>query len=85
MRPHLYRISVVGHLGDVGRAAFEGVEIVRGVGHTDLVGNLDQAALFGLLARVNALALELVEVRREDRPARRPRRLPRPAPTGLVS
>jgi hypothetical protein len=68
VRSHLFRISVAGHLGRLGREAFAGMEIVYANGRTDLVGELDQAALFGLLARVQALALELVEVRREVEP-----------------
>jgi hypothetical protein len=64
VRPHRYRISIAGHLGPATREAFGGMEIVCAEGRTDVVGEVDQAALFGMLARVRALALELVEVQR---------------------
>ena len=70
MGPHGYRISVAGHLGPAAREAFDGLEIVCAEGRSDVVGELDQAALFGLLARVQALALELVAVQREVAPLR---------------
>ena len=69
MRPHPYRISVAGHLGPCGQEAFAGMEIVCVNGRTDLCGMLDQAAMFGLIAQVQRLALELLDVHREDRPA----------------
>ena len=60
-----YEIRVRGRLSDSAMAAFEGmrasVEPVETVLHGPV---LDQAALYGLLDRVQALGLELVEVRR---------------------
>lgn len=66
MGTHPYRISVAGHLGRLAQDAFGGMKVVYDNGHTDLYGELDQSALFGLLARVQTLALELVAVRREE-------------------
>jgi len=60
-----YEIRVKGRLSDSVAAAFEGmrasVEPVETVIHGPV---LDQAALYGLLDRIQALGLELVEVRR---------------------
>ena len=60
-----YEIRVKGRLSDSLMAAFEGmrasVEPVETVIHGPV---LDQAALYGLLDRIQALGLELVEVRR---------------------
>jgi hypothetical protein len=60
-----YEIRVRGRMSDSAMAAFEGmrasVEPVETVLHGPV---LDQAALYGLLDRVQALGLELVEVRR---------------------
>lgn len=60
-----YEICVGGHLGEMIRAAFADLRIqVRG-GDTVLSGVMaDQAALFGVLRQVEALGLELIEVRR---------------------
>jgi hypothetical protein len=63
---HSYCISIAGHVGHLAHDAFDGMDVVRADSRTHLRGKLDQEALFGLLARVQALALELVEVRRED-------------------
>jgi hypothetical protein len=65
---HRYRIVVSGVLGESGRQAFEGFKIEQVGADTALHSDLDQAALFGALNRILALGLELVEVRREDRP-----------------
>lgn len=68
MRRHRYRITIRGHLGLAARGAFDGLEIVCADGRTDITAELDQAALFGLLAKVQSLALELVEVHRDTTP-----------------
>jgi hypothetical protein len=60
-----YRIRVRGRFGRTMRAAFPGLHAQTRGGDTVLSGVLpDQAALFGVLARVEALGLELLEVRR---------------------
>jgi hypothetical protein len=38
--------------------------------HTVLIGRLDQSALYGVLAEVEALGLELLEVHRHNRRGR---------------
>ncbi|MGH3210154.1 MAG: hypothetical protein ACRDNO_20605 [Trebonia sp.] len=60
-----YQIRVRGRLGRTMRAAFPSLNAeVHGV-DTVLTGPLaDQAALYGVLARIEALGLELIEVRR---------------------
>jgi hypothetical protein len=65
MRPHLYRITIAGHLSRLDQDAFGGMRVVSADGQTDLIGQLDQSALYGLIARVQSLALELVAVQRE--------------------
>jgi hypothetical protein len=61
-----YEIYVRGELGETLLAGFPLLDAVRRDGATVLVGVLpDQAALFGVLAQVEALGLELLEVRRD--------------------
>lgn len=62
-----YQIRVRGVLGRTIQAAFPDL-IARAEGpDTVLAGPLpDQAALYGVLARIEALGLELLEVRRES-------------------
>ena len=64
-QPQLYRIRVRGRLGQTIRTAFPTLRARTAGGDTVLTGALaDQAALYGVLAEVEALGLELVEVRR---------------------
>jgi len=57
-------IRVRGHLGETLLSAFPDMEATQRNGETVLAGTLpDQAALFGVLARVEALGLDLLEVR----------------------
>lgn len=68
MKPVRYVITVEGRLGSAARSAFEGLTITATEGgRTSLEGELDQSALFGILLKVQSLALELVGVRRLDR------------------
>ena len=61
-----YEIHVRGHLGDTLLAAFPGLRAEMRRGETVLVGPLpDQAALHGVLGEIEALGLELLEVRRK--------------------
>ncbi|MFY9776094.1 MAG: hypothetical protein WAK28_16155 [Trebonia sp.] len=62
MHSHRYRITVEGALGRVGCAAFEEFSIVSNDGHTSLIADLDQAALYGALIRIQSLGLELMEL-----------------------
>jgi hypothetical protein len=71
VRPHggivaqaTYQIRVVGTLDSAARDAFEDLVVETEPTLTVLRGQLDQAALHGLLDRVRALGLELVDVRR---------------------
>jgi hypothetical protein len=62
---HDYRIVVAGRLGEISSYALAPYEVEASNGHSVIhAPELDQAALFGLLAQVQALALQLVEVRR---------------------
>ena len=63
--PPRYRIRVSGTLSDRLLAAFPELDPLTDRGDTVLEGDLpDQAALHGVLATIEALGLELLEVRR---------------------
>lgn len=64
MRTHRYRIVISGSLGDIGREAFGNFQIEAKGTDTALVGDLDQAALYGTLNRLLTLGFELLELRR---------------------
>jgi hypothetical protein len=64
MHTYCYQIIIVGVLGRVGREAFEEFNIVSNDGHTSLVADLDQAALYGALLRIQSLGFELMELAR---------------------
>ena len=69
MAPTAYEIRVSGTLPDDAVAEFGDVEVVTTDVTTVLSGEVvDQAALLGLLARLRALGLNVVEVRRMLRP-----------------
>jgi hypothetical protein len=62
-----YQIRVRGQLGKTMRAAFPALRAQADGEDTVLTGPLaDQAALHGVLAQIEALGLELLEVRRES-------------------
>ena len=64
-RPPRYEIRVRGHLGEMMRGAFPALRADACGEDTVLTGPLvDSAALYGVLAEMEALGLELVEVRR---------------------
>lgn len=65
-KPNFYELRVEGHLTDRWSDWFEGLAIRNDPnGETILSGSLaDQAALFGMLAKIQALNLVLVSVRR---------------------
>ena len=56
-----YTIRVDGHLGDAVLSAFPQLT-AREVAQTVLTGHLDQSALWGVLALLEMLGLDLVEV-----------------------
>jgi hypothetical protein len=63
--PQRYQIRVRGRLGHTMRAAFPTLQARTDGDQTVLTGTLpDQAALYGVLAEIEALGLELLEVRR---------------------
>lgn len=64
-----YEILVRGHLGETMGSAFPDLRAEPRGGDTVLTGVLpDQAALHGVLAEINALGLELLEVHRLPTP-----------------
>ena len=68
LRPTHYVIRVRGVLSDRLLTAFPRLRSRAERGDTVLAGTLpDQAALHGVLARIEALGLELLEVRRSRR------------------
>jgi hypothetical protein len=58
-----YAIRIRGHLGATLLSAFPALEPRRHAADTVLTGLLDRSALYGVLAEVEALGLDLVEVR----------------------
>jgi hypothetical protein len=62
----LYTIRIDGHLDPALLCAFPAVAARHEGAHTLLTGMLDQSALFGVLAEVEALGLSLLEVRRGE-------------------
>ncbi len=66
MRPHRYRIIVSGRLGEITREVFEDLRLDFDGANTGLTGELDQAALYGVLNRIPALGLELLALSRLD-------------------
>jgi hypothetical protein len=64
-RPQQYEIWVRGHLGEMMRSAFPALRAQPRGEDTVLTGTLpERAALYGVLAEIEALGLELLEVRR---------------------
>jgi hypothetical protein len=61
--PARYVIRIHGHLGATVLSAFPAMVSRRQGGHTVLTGVLDRSALYGVLAEVEALGLDLLEVR----------------------
>jgi hypothetical protein len=61
---HRYRITIAGALGEVGREVFGDLRVQGDGANTVLAGDLDEAALYGVLNRVRVLGLELVELSR---------------------
>jgi hypothetical protein len=64
LHTHRYRITISGRLGAIGREVFAGFDILSDGQAIELAGELDQAALHGVLNRIRALGLELVGVAR---------------------
>jgi hypothetical protein len=65
VKPTRYEITVRGRLGEALLAAFDGVTATSSADGTRLSGEIaDQAALYGVLDRIDSLGLELLSVRR---------------------
>jgi hypothetical protein len=62
--PVPYLIRVKGHLGATVLSAFPAMTPQRQGPHTVLTGLLDRSALYGALAVIEALGLDLLEVQR---------------------
>ena len=61
--PARYLIRINGHLGATVLSAFPGLIPREHGAHTVLTGLLDQSALYGVLGEIEALGLDLLEVR----------------------
>ena len=61
--PALYTIRINGHLGATVLSAFPAMVSAQEGAHTVLTGLLDRSALYGALATIEMLGLDLVEVR----------------------
>lgn len=59
----LYRIRINGHLGLTVLSAFPAMVPQRQGTQTVLTGRLDRSALYGVLAEIETLGLDLLEVR----------------------
>ena len=62
LEPARYVIRINGHLGATVLSAFPAMAPQHHGAHTVLTGLLDRSALYGVLAEVAALGLDLVEV-----------------------
>jgi hypothetical protein len=61
----LYSIRIAGHLGPTSLAAFPEMDVEHRGNDCVLTGVLpDCSALFGIVAQIEALGLELIEIRR---------------------
>jgi hypothetical protein len=67
--PAPYMIRIKGHLGATVLSAFPALAPEHQGACTVLTGLLDQSALYGVLAEIDALGLDLLEIRklRQDR------------------
>ena len=61
--PARYLIRIHGHLGATVLSAFPALVSQRHGADTVLTGLLDRSALYGVLAEIDALGLDLIEVR----------------------
>jgi hypothetical protein len=71
--PALYTIRINGHLGATVLSAFPAMAPQRHGAHTVLTGLLDRSALYGVLAEIEALGLDLLEVRQLSPDRKSPR------------
>jgi hypothetical protein len=62
--PDVYSLRISGHLGPTALSAFPSMVAQLKGGDTFLTGVLDRSALYGVLAEIEALNLDLIELRR---------------------
>jgi LuxR family maltose regulon positive regulatory protein len=62
--PDVYLLRISGHLGQTALSAFPSMVAQLKGGDTLLTGVLDRSALYGVLAEIEALNLDLIELRR---------------------
>jgi hypothetical protein len=62
--PARYMIRINGHLGATMLSAFPALAPRHHGAHTVLTGFLDQSALYGVLAEIEAFGLDLLELRK---------------------
>jgi hypothetical protein len=62
--PDVYSLRISGHLGPTALSAFPSMVAQLKGGDTLLTGVLDRSALYGVLAEIEALNLDLIELRR---------------------
>jgi hypothetical protein len=62
--PAPYLIRINGHLGATVLSAFPALAPHHHGAHTVLTGLLDRSALYGVLAQIEALGLDLLELRK---------------------
>ena len=62
--PAPYMIRINGHLGATVLSAFPAMAPHHHGAHTVLTGLLDRSALYGVLAEIEALGLDLLELRK---------------------
>jgi hypothetical protein len=62
--PARYLIRIDGHLGATMLSAFPALASQHHGAHTLLTGLLDRSALYGVLAEIEALGLDLLELRK---------------------
>jgi len=67
--PARYSIRIHGHLGATVQSAFPALASRRHGADTVLTGLLDRSALYGVLAEIEALGLDLIEIRQPDHQA----------------
>jgi hypothetical protein len=62
--PARYVIRINGHLGGTMLSAFPALAPQHHDAHTVLTGLLDQSALYGVLSEIEALGLDLIDLRK---------------------
>jgi len=78
--PAPYVIRIDGHLGATMLSAFPALAPRQHGAHTVLTGLLDRSALYGVLAEIEALGLDLLELRKLTPDRESPRSSHRPSP-----